>query len=122
MQDYFENVLKYEQPDVNPSLQKPYIIHPNEEALLAVNFYGGFDSSEPHGWLADVFDQEVGKDPNFLIDRRCKEDGLPGQEIKFKEILDEVVRKIRSIPEDQEQPKAIILFMGCCRGSGGYVN
>ena len=122
MYEFFTDTLFKEQPEVNPSLQPPLIISPKEEVQLAVDFYGGYDTSEPHGWLADVFDQEDGKDPKFLIDRRYKEDGIPGQEIKFKEILDEVVRKIRSIPEDQEQPKATILFMGCCRGSGGSVN
>ena len=122
MYDFFTNTLYHEQPNVKPSLQPPLIIRPKEEVTLAVDFYGGDNISEPHGWLADVFDQEVGQDPKFLIDKRFKEGGIRSQEIKFKEILDEIVNKIIAIPEEQEQPKAIILFMGCCRGSGGFVD
>lgn len=32
-----------------------------------------------------------------------------------------VVDKIKSIPEGDEQPKAAIIFMGCCRGDGKLV-
>ena len=124
MNDFFSNVLYCEQPEVNPELQKPLIIPAGREVKLAVDFSGGYDSEEPQGWLADVFDQEDGKDPEFLIDRRFKKDKegepMPGQKILFSEILNAVVKKIKTIPEE-EKPKAAVLFMGCCRGSGGNI-
>ena len=123
MNDFFDTLFS-EQPEVNPELQKPLIIPKKTTVELAVDFYGGFDSSEPHGWLADVFEQKPEEEPKFLIDKRFKEveegEPKPDQKILFSEILNAVVKKITPIP-DEKKPGAAIIFMGCCRGSGGNI-
>ena len=75
MGKYFKEVLYHEQPEVNPKIQEPYVIQPRESVLLAVDFCGGFSESEPHGWLADVFDQDAKKEPSLLIDARYAQHG-----------------------------------------------
>ena len=119
MGEYFKEVLYYEQPEVNPKLQEPYVIPPGESVLLAVDFFGGFSESEPQGWLADVFEQDAKKEPSLLIDERY-EPNSNVKKISFTDVLNKLVGKIRSLSV-KDKPNSAILFMGCCRGIGGLI-